>query len=300
MKEVILGTDFKDLKLFKKGKVRDIYELDNLLLIIATDRISAFDVVLPNGIPQKGEILTALSIFWFGFSQDVVANHVIPVVPRGIPHLSEKERELFEGRSMLVKKIKPLPVECIVRGYLSGSAWKEYRSQGSITGIKLPPGLQDSSKLEEPIFTPSTKAETGHDENITFKELQNLVGAELAARLREVSISIYLKASEYAEEKGIIIADTKFEFGFYKGEVILIDELLTPDSSRFWSKEEYEPGKSQPSFDKQFVRDYLEEIKWDKNPPAPELPPEVIEETSKKYLEAHRRLLGANSNLNSD
>jgi phosphoribosylaminoimidazole-succinocarboxamide synthase len=297
MKEVMLNTDFKSLKLFKKGKVRDIYELDNMLLIVATDRISAFDVVLPNGIPQKGEILTALSIFWFGFSRDVIANHVIPVVPRGIPHLSEKERKLLEGRSMLVKKAKPLPVECIVRGYLSGSAWKEYQNHGAVAGMKIPAGLQESAKLEEPIFTPSTKAETGHDVNITFKEFQNLVGSELAARLRGVSISIYLKASDYAEEKGIIIADTKFEFGFYKGEVILIDELLTPDSSRFWSKEEYEPGKPQPSFDKQFVRDYLESIKWDKNPPAPELPPEVIEETRKKYLEAYKRLLGANSSL---
>jgi len=295
MKEVILDTDLKGLKLFKKGKVRDIYELDNMLLIVATDRISAFDVVLPNGIPQKGEVLTALSIFWFGFSRDVIANHVIPVVPRGIPHLSEEERKLLEGRAMLVKKTKPLPVECIVRGYLSGSAWKEYQSERSVSGIELPPGLQESAKLEEPIFTPSTKAETGHDENITFKELQNLVGVEIAAKLWEVSLSIYLKASEYAEERGIIIADTKFEFGFHKGEVILIDELLTPDSSRFWSKEEYEPGKPQPSFDKQFVRDYLEGIKWDKNPPAPELPSEVIEETSKKYLEAYKRLLGANS-----
>jgi phosphoribosylaminoimidazole-succinocarboxamide synthase len=295
MKEVILDTDLKGLKLFKKGKVRDIYELDNMLLIIATDRISAFDVVLPNGIPQKGEILTALSVFWFGFSREVIANHVIPVVPRGIPHLSEKERKLLEGRSMLVKKTKPLPVECIVRGYLSGSAWNEYQGEGKVSGIKLPSGLQESAKLEEPIFTPSTKAETGHDKNITFRELQNLVGVELASRLRDASIGIYLKASEYAEERGIIIADTKFEFGFYKGEVILIDELLTPDSSRFWSKEKYKSGKSQSSFDKQFVRDYLEGIKWDKNPPAPELPPEVIEETSQKYLEAYKRLLGANS-----
>jgi len=297
MKEVILDTDFKSLKLFKRGKVRDIYELDNMLLIVATDRISAFDVVLPNGIPQKGEILTALSIFWFGFSRDIIANHLIPVVPRGIPHLSEKERKLLEGRAMLVKKSKPLPVECIVRGYLSGSAWKEYQNHGAVAGMKIRAGLQESAKLEEPIFTPSTKAETGHDVNITFKEFQNLVGSEIAARLRGVSISIYLKASDYAEEKGIIIADTKFEFGFYKGEVILIDELLTPDSSRFWSKEEYEPGKPQPSFDKQFVRDYLESIKWDKNPPAPELPPEVIEKTSKKYLEAYKRLLGVSSSL---
>lgn len=296
MKEVILDTDLISLNLFKKGKVRDIYELDNMLLIVATDRISAFDVVLPNGIPQKGEVLTALSIFWFGFTRDVIANHVIPFILRVIPHLSDKEKKLLEGRAMLVKKSKPLPVECIVRGYLSGSAWKEYQCKGTVCGIKLPPRLQESAKLEEPIFTPSTKAETGHDMNITFEELQNLVGVELASKLREVSLDIYLKASEYAEERGIIIADTKFEFGLYRGEVILIDELLTPDSSRFWSKEEYAPGKSQPSFDKQFVRDYLERIKWDKNPPAPELPPEVIDETSKKYLEAYKRLLDANSN----
>ena len=295
MKEVILDTNLQGLKLFKKGKVRDIYELDNMLLIIATDRISAFDVVLPDGIPQKGEVLTALSTFWFGFTKDVITNHVIPVVPRGIPRLSEKERKLLEGRAMLVKKTKPLPVECIVRGYLSGSAWNEYQGEGTVSGIKLPSGLQESAKLEEPIFTPSTKAETGHDVNMTFEELQNLVGVELASKLQEISLNIYLKASEYAEERGIIIADTKFEFGLYKGEVFLIDELLTPDSSRFWLKEEYEPGKSQPSFDKQFVRDYLEGIKWDKNPPAPKLPPEVIEETSKKYLEAYKRLLGANS-----
>jgi phosphoribosylaminoimidazole-succinocarboxamide synthase len=292
MEGVILSTDITSLKLFKRGKVRDIYELDNKLLIVATDRISAFDVVLPNGIPHKGEVLTALSFFWFGFSRDVIANHVIP---KRIPHLSEEERKFLAGRAMLVKKTKPLPVECIMRGYLSGSAWKEYQSEGSVSGIELPQGLRESAKLAEPIFTPSTKAETGHDVNITFRELQKLIGAELAVKLREVSLEIYLKASEYAEDNGIIIADTKFEFGLYKGEVILIDELLTPDSSRFWSKKEYEPGKPQPSFDKQFVRDYLEQIKWDKNPPAPKLPPEVVEETSKKYLEAYRRLLGANS-----
>ena len=272
--------------------MRDIYDLEDRLLIVATDRISAFDVVLPIGIPEKGKILTTLSLFWFGFSRDIIANHA---VLGGIPSLSEEEEELLEGRTMLVKKANPVPVECIVRGYLSGSAWKEYQSEGLVSRIKLPPGLRESAKLEEPIFTPSTKAETGHDVNITFAELQNLVGTELASKLREVSLNIYLKASEYAEERGIIIADTKFEFGIYEEEVILIDELLTPDSSRFWSKEEYEPGKPQPSFDKQFVRDYLEGIKWDKNPPAPELPPEVIKETSQKYLEAYKRLLGANS-----
>jgi len=295
LKELVLNTNLKSLKLLKRGKVRDIYELgEHHLIIIATDRISAFDVVLPNGIPQKGKILNALSLFWFGFTKDIISNHVLI---GETPHLPKEERELIEGRAMLVKKAKPLPVECIVRGYLSGSAWKEYQSYGSVAGMKLPAGLLESAKLAEPIFTPSTKVETGHDVNITFNELQNLVGEELAARLRGVSISIYLKASGYAEDKGIIIADTKFEFGLYKGEVVLIDELLTPDSSRFWSKEEYEPGKPQPSFDKQYVRDYLEGINWDKNPPAPELPPEVIAETGKKYQEAYKRLLGANSSL---
>jgi len=295
LKELVLNTNLKSLKLLKRGKVRDIYELgEHHLIIPATDRISAFDVVLPNGIPQKGKILNALSLFWFGFTKDIISNHVLI---GETPHLPKEERELIEGRAMLVKKAKPLPVECIVRGYLSGSAWKEYQSYGSVAGMKLPAGLLESAKLAEPIFTPSTKVETGHDVNITFNELQNLVGEELAARLRGVSISIYLKASGYAEDKGIIIADTKFEFGLYKGEVVLIDELLTPDSSRFWSKEEYEPGKPQPSFDKQYVRDYLEGINWDKNPPAPELPPEVIAETGKKYQEAYKRLLGAKSSL---
>ena len=296
MKDVILGTDLKGIKLFKKGKVRDIYEVDDMLLIVATDRISAFDVVLPNGIPRKGEVLTALSLFWFNFNNDIIANHVLPVRLVDIPHLSKEERDNLAGRTMLVKKTGALPAECIVRGYLSGSAWKEYQVKGSISGIKLPPGLQESAKLAEPIFTPSTKAETGHDVNINFEQLQNLVGMETAAKLKEVSISIYLKASEYTEKRGIIIADTKFEFGLHEGEVILIDELLTPDSSRFWPKEGYEPGAPQPSFDKQYVRDYLESIKWDKYPPGPELPPEVIRETSNKYLEAYKRLLNANSN----
>ncbi len=288
MKDVVLNTDLKSLKLFKRGKVRDIYDLGDKLLIVATDRISAFDVVIPSGIPQKGRILTALSLFWFDFCQDIIANHLIPL---SLTFLPEQERKLLEGRAMLVKKANPILVECVVRGYLSGSAWKEYQSHGSVCGIKLPPGLQEAEKLPEPIFTPSTKAQTGHDVNITFDELQNLVGTELASKLRQVSLKIYLKASGYAEERGIIIADTKFEFGTGEGEVMLIDELLTPDSSRFWSKEEYEPGKSQPSFDKQFVRDYLNGLKWDKTPPAPELPPEVIEETSRKYLEACNRLL---------
>lgn len=293
--EVIIRTDLKNLRLLKRGKVRDIYELENDLLIVATDRISAFDVVLPTGIPKKGIVLTALSNFWFKFSKAIIDNHLLPFAPEEIPQLTVEEKKLLDKRAMRVIKTKPLPAEFIVRGYLSGSAWKEYQSDGVVSGIRLAKRLVESAKLSEPIFTPSTKAETGHDVNITFKELQNMVGTERAAKLRDISISVYLKASEYAEKRGIIIADTKFEFGLYKEEVFLIDELITPDSSRFWSKEEYEPGKPQPSFDKQYVRDYLEKIKWDKNPPAPELPSEVIEETSKKYLEAYKRLLGANS-----
>ena len=294
MKETILNTNLTSLKLFKKGKVRDIYKLEDMLLIIATDRISAFDLVLLNGIPHKGEILTTLSLFWFDFTRDIIANHILPVGLMEHYRLSQEEMNVLTGRTMLVKKAKPLPAECIVRGYLSGSAWKEYQSKGEISGIKLKPGLLESAKLEMPIFTPSTKAENGHDENIDFKQLQNLVGVENAARLRDISINIYLKASEHAEDKGLIIADTKFEFGLYNDEVILIDEILTPDSSRFWPREGYKPGKPQPSFDKQYVRDYLEWINWDKKPPVPELPSEVVEKTQNKYQEALKRLLGEN------
>jgi len=290
MNEAILGTELKNVKFYKRGKVRDIYELKDRLLIVATDRISAFDVVLPNGIPQKGKVLTVLSRFWFDFTQDIVANHLIHGAE--LSFLSTEERWPLEGRAMIVKKTCPIPAECIVRGYLSGSAWKEYQSSGAVSGVKLDEGLLESQKLAEPIFTPSTKAETGHDINITFEELERQEGVEIASKLREVSLNIYLRASKYAEARGIIIADTKFEFGICEGELILIDELLTPDSSRFWPKEEYEPGKPQPSYDKQFVRNYLESIKWDKNPCAPELPPDIVEETSKKYLEAHERLLG--------
>ncbi|MBM3142600.1 MAG: phosphoribosylaminoimidazolesuccinocarboxamide synthase [Chloroflexi bacterium] len=288
--EVIIRTDLKNLRLLKRGKVRDIYEYEDRLVIVATDRISAFDVVLPNGIPQKGQVLTALSVFWFKFTEGIISNHF---VTEEVPSIIGAEKEILEGRSMLVKHAQPIKAECIVRGYLSGSAWREYQKDGSVSGVKLPAGLKESDRLAQPIFTPSTKAETGHDVNITFSELEELVGAKIAAKLREVSLEIYLESADYAEARGIIIADTKFEFGLYEGELILIDELLTPDSSRFWSKEEYEPGKPQSSFDKQFVRDYLESIKWDKNPPAPELPPEVIQETSKKYLEAYKRLLCA-------
>ncbi len=288
MTNVVVDTDLKGLKLFKRGKVRDVYTYEDKLLIISTDRISAFDVVLPNGIPQKGEVLTALSIFWFNFCQDIISNHL---VKGEIPFLNEADKKTIEGRSMLVKKTEPIKAECIVRGYLSGSAWKEYQSTGKVTGITLPPGLKESQKLDKPIFTPSTKAETGHDVNISFPELVKLVGNDIAHKIQEVSLKIYVKAADYAERKGIIIADTKFEFGLYKGQLLLIDEALTPDSSRFWSKAEYAVGTNPPSFDKQYVRDYLESIKWDKNPPAPQLPPAIIAETSKKYLEAKKRLI---------
>ncbi|MCS7228902.1 MAG: phosphoribosylaminoimidazolesuccinocarboxamide synthase [Candidatus Kryptonium sp.] len=286
-------TNIPEAKLFKRGKVRDIYEVDGKFLIVATDRISAFDVVLPNPIPYKGYVLNQISIFWFDFLKDVVKNHFLTSDVEEFPEVFKKNYEQVAYRSMLVKKAKPLPVECIVRGYISGSAWKDYKRSGEVCGIKLPQGLRESDKLEEPLFTPSTKAETGHDENITFEKVVDLIGKELAEKVRDLSLEIYIKAEKYARERGIIIADTKFEFGLDEnGEVLLIDEVLTPDSSRFWPLSDYEPGKSQPSFDKQYVRDYLESINWDKQPPAPELPTEVIEKTSEKYLEAYRLLTG--------
>ncbi len=297
MEEALLTTDLKGTKLFKKGKVRDLYEVDDKLVIVATDRLSAFDVVLPTGIPLKGKVLTGLSEFWFDFTSGIIDNHFITTEVWKYGNLGEY-RDTLEGRVMLVAKANPAPVECIVRGYLSGSGWKQYRSSGAICGIRLPEGLKESQKLETPVFTPSTKSTSGHDVNITFEELQSLVGKQLAYRLREVSLQIYSQASQYAEEKGIIIADTKFEFGICSDEssreekVILIDEVLTPDSSRFWPKNEYEPGKSQPNFDKQFVRDYLESTGWDKAPPAPELPEEIVKKTTDKYLEAYRTLVG--------
>jgi len=290
--EVILTTDFKDLKLFRRGKVRDVYELEDKLLIISTDRISCFDVVLPNGIPYKGKVLTALSCFWFEFLKSIIPNHFITADITQYPHDVRKYEKELSGRSMLVKKTKPLPVECVVRGYLSGSGWKEYKEKQSVCGIKLPAGLLESSQLPEIIFTPSTKEAQGHDINVNQDYVEKTVGLEVSDKLRAVSISIYKKAALYAKEKGIIIADTKFEFGMYNGKLMLIDEVLTPDSSRFWPKDEYKPGKSQPSFDKQFVRDYLERLDWGKTPPAPELPAEIIKKTSEKYLEAFKRLTG--------
>ncbi len=284
-------------KLFKRGKVRDIYEIDDNLLIVATDRISAFDFVLPDPIPNKGIYLTQLSIFWFEKMKDIIDNHLISGDVEDFPDELKDYRDVLDKRSMLVTKTEVIPVECIVRGYLSGSGWKEYREKGEICGVKLPKRLRESEKLDEPIFTPTTKAEKGHDIPITFEQLKDMVGKETAEKLRDLSIEIYEKARDYAYQRGIIIADTKFEFGVKDGEIILVDELLTPDSSRFWPLDEYEPGKPQPSFDKQYVRDYLTSTGWDKNSPPPHLPEEVIRETEKRYREAFERLTGRKLDL---
>ena len=290
--EVLLSTDFKDLKFYKRGKVRDVYDLGDKLLIISTDRISCFDVILPSGIPHKGKVLTGLSCFWFDFIKPIIPHHLITADINKYPKNAIKYKTQLEGRSMLVQKTKPLAVECVVRGYLSGSGWLEYKETQSICGIKLPPGLLESDKLPEILFTPSTKEDVGHDMNVGQEYIEKLVGCDCAARLKKISIDIYKKASEYALSRGIIIADTKFEFGTCNNEIILIDEALTPDSSRFWPKDQYQPGRPQPSFDKQFVRDYLLSIDWDKNPPAPILPREIIEKTTQKYLEAYRKITG--------
>lgn len=290
MQEVVIKTELEGVKLLRRGKVRDIYEVGDYLLIVATDRVSAFDVVLPTGIPGKGRILTQISIFWFDQIKEIIENHIVSVDVSEFPEPLPKYRDILHERSMLVKKAKPLPVECIVRGYLSGSGWKDYQQTGMICGIKLPKGLTESSRLPEPIFTPSTKAEHGHDINITFEDTIRILGKETSEKIREISLRIYKKASEIAEKKGIIIADTKMEFGFYDGKLILIDELLTPDSSRFWSKKNYEPGKPQDSYDKQIVRDYLVSIKWDKRPPAPQLPEEIVRKTAERYEEIFKIL----------
>ncbi|MBU0548264.1 MAG: phosphoribosylaminoimidazolesuccinocarboxamide synthase [Candidatus Omnitrophica bacterium] len=289
---VLLKTEFKDLKLFRRGKVRDVYDLGNELLIVSTDRISCFDVVLPCGIPYKGKVLTSISSFWFDFIKDVIAHHLITTEVEKYPLELNKYKEQLAGRSMLVLKTKPLPVECVVRGYLSGSGWKEYKQKQSVCAINLPAGLRESDKLPEVIFTPSTKADVGHDQNINQEYVEGLLGREMAEALKKTSIEVYQRARDYALQKGIIIADTKFEFGIYNKQLIIIDEALTPDSSRFWPLEDYRPGQSQPSFDKQFVRDYLETLDWDKTPPAPMLPKEIIARTAEKYLDAYRKLTG--------
>ena len=291
MSPAISQTSFSGLKLLGRGKVRDLYEVGDDLLIVATDRLSAFDVVLPTPIPEKGRVLTQLSLFWFDKLHNIVPSHLISA-KNFSGELAPYAAEL-EGRSMLVRKTEPIPIECVVRGYLSGSGWKDYKKSGAVCGIKLPEGLQDSSKLPEPIFTPSTKATTGHDENISFEETCARIGADLGKRLKEVSIEIYRQAADYAAQRGIIIADTKFEFGQLDGELIWIDEALTPDSSRFWPADEYRPGQAQASFDKQYVRDYLEQIGWNKQPPGPMLPSNVVSATRTRYLEAYERVTGA-------
>lgn len=288
--KVVLKTNLEGVKFLRSGKVRDIYEIEDYLLIIATDRVSAFDVVLPNGIPGKGRVLTQISLFWFNQVKDLVENHIVTANVDEFPEPLRKYREILEGRSMLVKKAKPLPVECIVRGYITGSGWKDYQKTGYVCGIKLSKGLLESQKLPEPIYTPSTKAEEGHDINISFEETIEILGEETANRVKELTLSIYKRASEIAEKKGIIIADTKMEFGFFDGKLILIDELLTPDSSRFWSMKDYAPGKPQDSYDKQIVRDYLLSIKWDKQPPAPTLPEDIVKKTAERYEEIFRIL----------
>jgi len=286
----IRETNFAGIAPAARGKVRDIYDLGNELLIVATDRLSAFDVVMPTPIPDKGRVLTQLSLFWFDLLRNIVPNHVLRA--DGFPAPFNAYAEDLAGRSMIVRKTQPLPIECVVRGYLSGSGWKDYRATGTICGIELPAGLRESDKLPSPIFTPATKAAAGHDENISFEQAANLIGAELAQRVREISLAIYNAASAYAEPRGILLADTKFEFGLLHGELIWIDEALTPDSSRFWPAAQYAPGGAQPSFDKQFVRDYLERIRWPKTPPGPELPPDVVASTRAKYREAFRILTG--------
>jgi len=289
---LINNTDFIKLPVYIKGKVRNVYDLGDKLLIVVTDRISAFDVVFPNLIPNKGKVLNSISEFWFDYTKDIIGNHVITTDVSQYPEGLSQFKEELQGRSMLVKKIKMVEAECIVRGYLEGSGLKDYKATGSICGIKLPEGLKQGDKLPEPIFTPSTKATEGHDQNVSFEVLCKEIGSDLANQLKEKSIALYNKASKYAESKGIILADTKFEFGFADGELVVADEVFTPDSSRFWDMKEYEPGRPQKSFDKQFLREYLESITWDKKPPAPELPDDVIRNTELKYIEAYECLTG--------
>ena len=285
MKEIILETKLNEIPLLKRGKVRDIYDLGEYILLVATDRISAFDVVLPNGIPDKGRVLTEISLFWFRQMEHIIKNHIVAIDINDFPKQLQKYDTVLRGRSMLVRKTMPMPVECVVRGYLAGSGWKEYKKTKSVCGIALPEGLIESSRLSDPIFTPSTKEEEGHDLNISFEHMKDIVGDEHASFLRDKSLDIYSRAREIAEKKGIIIADTKFEFGRLEGDLILIDEILTPDSSRFWSTSTYTPGKGQDSYDKQIVRDYLLTLDWDKTYPGPQLPEEIVDKATKRYQE---------------
>lgn len=288
----VLEIDLDGLPKLKSGKVREVFDLDHSLLMVATDRISAFDCIMPNGIPRKGEILTQLSHFWFDQTEALVPNHRLNRGGAPLPVFLEPFAGLIARRCMIVKKAKPLPIECVVRGYLAGSGWREYQTTQRVCGIHLPSGLEESAELPEPIFTPATKAASGHDENISFDQAAEIVGPALADQVRNLSLKLYRFAREHARQRGLLIADTKFEFGLVNGQLLLIDELLTPDSSRFWPADQYQPGRSQPSFDKQFVRDYLETLNWDKRPPAPRLPEEVVARTQAKYLEAFQRLTG--------
>ena len=292
MDDVLLQTNMPDIKFLRKGKVRDIYEIEDYLLLIASDRISAFDVVLPNGIPGKGRLLTQISLYWFRQMESIIKNHIVATEVKDYPSACHKYADQLEGRSMLVKKATPMPVECIVRGYLSGSGWKEYRKNGTVCKMKLPEGLVESSKLPEPIFTPSTKAAEGHDINISYEEMVDIVGRNVSEQLRDVSLKIYTRARDIAEKKGIIIADTKFEFGLADGELILIDEVLTPDSSRFWSARTYQPGKGQDSYDKQIIRDYLLTLEWDQTYPGPVLPDDIVRKAIARYQEIYGIITG--------
>ncbi len=292
MNEPLLQLDLPGVKKVKSGKVREMFDLGDRLLLVATDRISAFDCIMPNGIPRKGEVLTQISHFWFERFAAWMPNHLLARADDPLPPALKPFAAQLARRSMIVKKAAPLAIECVVRGYLAGSGWKEYKQSQTVCGLQLPAGLQESSELPEPIFTPATKAETGHDENISFEQAAQITGAEIAAQARDASLRIYKEAREYARQRGIIIADTKFEFGLFNGQLILIDEVLTPDSSRFWPADQYQPGRGQPSFDKQVVRDYLETLAWDKTPPAPALPADVVAKTQAKYLEAYQKLTG--------
>ena len=293
MRPVVTRTELTEVPLLSRGKVRDMYDLGDEVLIVVTDRLSAFDHVLPNGIPDKGRVLNLLTAFWFEKVRHIVKNHLVTVATDDLPSALCPHKEMLDGRFTIARKAKMLPVECVVRGYLSGSGWNDYKKTGSVCGIKLPAGLRESDRLPEPIFTPSTKAEVGHDENISFEKAAALLGDGLAAKVRELTLAVYNHAADFALQRGIIIADTKFEFGLHEGELILCDEVLTPDSSRFWPADLYEPGKAQPSFDKQYVRDYLLSIRWNKEPPVPMLPDEVVARTSEKYREAYERVTGS-------